>query len=41
MREEHEAAAIEAVARRATVAIRRAAQREREVRELLAAIAHG
>src|SRR5262245_61982275 len=41
MRVEHEAAAIETVQRRAAVAVTNAAQGQREVRERVAAIAHG
>ena len=40
MRIEDEAAAVETVARRATVAVTRAAQTQREVRERFAAVAH-
>src|SRR5688572_2527925 len=40
MRVEHEPAAVETIARRATVAITRALQRERELRERFAAVAH-
>src|SRR6478735_8505611 len=40
VRVEHQAAAIETIARRAAVAVARAAQRQREFRQRLAAVAH-